>query len=108
MRRQVRITVLKKEFYPELADEYLTEGHAAGPCPILNEGDSFVYEGGAVMPEGFCPWAWIDLYNQISGVAGREENHWYKPNIAIGCCTDGVRPVVFRLEGVELPSNEEA
>lgn len=86
----------------------MTEGRAAGPCPILNEGDSFVYEGGAVMPEGLCPWAWIDLYNQISGVSGRVENHWYKPNIAIGCCTDGVRPVVFRLEGVELPSSEEA
>lgn len=108
MRRQVRITVLKKEFYPELADQYLTEGRAAGPCPILNEGDSFVYEGGAVMPEGFCPWAWITLYSKAADLAARAENTWYKPNVKIGCCTDGVRPVVFLLEGVELPSSEEA
>ena len=54
MRQKVRITVLKKEFYPEIADAYLTAGREAGPCPILNEGDSFVYAGGAVMPEGRC------------------------------------------------------
>ena len=100
MSQQVKITVLKKEFYPELANEYLTEGQETGACPILHEGDSFIYAGGAIMPEGFCPWAWIDLYNQISGLAAQEENTWYKPNVRIGCCTDGVRPVVFRMEGI--------
>ena len=107
MRHCVRITVLKKEFYPEMADEYLVEGRAAGPCPLLEVGDSFVYEGGAVMPEGFCPWAWIDLYNQITDLSGRAENNWYKPGLRIGCCTDGVRPVVFRMEGVDRPASEE-
>lgn len=33
MHTQVRITVLKREFYPELADAYLTEGRSVGPCP---------------------------------------------------------------------------
>lgn len=107
MRQQVRITVLKREFYPELADEYLTEGRAAGPCPILNEGDTFVYEGGAVMPEGFCPWAWIDLYGQVADLAGRAENSWYRPNVRVSCCTDGIRPVIFRMEGIDLPNSEE-
>ena len=107
MRQQVRITVLKREFYPELADEYLTEGRAAGPCPILNEGDTFVYEGGAVMPEGFCPWSWVELYSQAAAMAGRVENSWYKPNVHISCCTDGIRPVIFRMEGLDLPNSEE-
>ena len=106
MRRQVRITVLKREFYPEYADEYLTEGRNVGPCPILKEGDAFVYEGGAVMPEGFCPWAWIDLYRSISATAGRAENSWYKPNVSIECCTDGIRPVIFRLEALEAPEQD--
>ena len=100
MPQRVRITVIKKEFYPELADEYLTEGRGAGPCPLLEVGDSFTYEGSAMMPEGFCPWAWIDLYGQITSLAGREENSWYKPEVRVGCCTDGVRPVVFRMEGL--------
>lgn len=107
MRRQVRITVLRREFYPELADEYLVEGRAAGPCPLLDVGDTFFYDGGAVMPEGFCPWAWIDLYGMVAAMAGREENHWYKPDVSIGCCTDGVRPVVFRIEGLKAPGAEE-
>lgn len=50
--RRVKITVLKKEFYPELADRYLTEGREVGPCPLLEVGQVFYYEGGAVMPEG--------------------------------------------------------
>jgi len=29
MRQKVRITVLKKEFYPEIADAYLTAGREA-------------------------------------------------------------------------------
>ena len=107
MRQKVRITVLKKEFYPEIADAYLTAGREAGPCPILNEGDSFVYAGGAVMPEGFCPWAWTELYSKVNAMAGRVENNWYKPNVSIGCCSDGVRPVVFCLKGLNEP-NEEA
>ena len=34
----VKITVLKKEFYREIAEAYLTEGGSAGPCPILETG----------------------------------------------------------------------
>ncbi len=106
MRQRVKITVLKKEFYPDLADKYLTEGRAAGACPELNEGDSFIYEGGAVMPEGFCPWAWVELYPQAAAMAGRVENSWYKPNTHVSCCMDGVRPVIFLLEGMEEPNEE--
>ena len=53
--KKVRITVLRKEFYPEYADEYLTEGQSVGPCPLLEVGDEFIFEGSAKMPEGFCP-----------------------------------------------------
>lgn len=53
--KRVKITVLRKEFYPEYADAYLTEGREVGPCPMLEVGDEFVFEGGAQMPEGFLP-----------------------------------------------------
>ena len=98
----VKITVLKKTFYPELADEYLAEGRAAGPCPILEEGQTFRYEGGAKMPDGFCPWAWIDIYGACSTLnAGGFDNQWYKHgDIRVQCCTDGVRPVLFLLEAM--------
>ena len=98
--KRVKITVLRKEFYPDFADEYLTEGREAGPCALLNVGDSFVFEGGAQMPEGFCPWAWIDIYHSVTSVAaGGTYKPWNrKDGQTIVCFTDGIRPVVFRVE----------
>ena len=103
MMKKVRITVLKKQFYESLADEYLTEGRAVGPCPLLEEGDTFVFEGEAVMPVGFCPWAWIDIYRGVSAIAASAS---YTPwnnaeGMQILCCTDGIRPVVFKVEAME-------
>ena len=34
-------------------------------------------------------------------MAVREENTWYKPDVRIECCTDGVRPAVVRVEAEE-------
>ena len=88
--KRVIITVLRKEFYPDFADEYLTEGREAGPGALLNVGDSFVFEGGAQMPEGFCPWAWIDIYHSVTSVAaGGTYKPWNrKDGQTIVCCTD--------------------
>lgn len=100
---KVKIKVIRKDFYEDLAQEYLTEGKEAGACPLLEVGDEFLYEGGAVMPEGFCPWAWIDIYRAVSSLSlGATYKPWYnRDKIKFGCCTDGVRPVVFLLEAVE-------
>ena len=100
---RVKITVLKKEFYEDYAEKYLTDGVAAGSCPELNVGEEFIYEGGAKMPEGFCPYAWQDIYSSVGVLAGSREvdNTWYKnPKTKIICCTDGIRPVVFKLEQI--------
>ncbi|HOQ07360.1 MAG TPA: TIGR04076 family protein [Clostridiales bacterium] len=101
--KKVKITVLKTSFYEDYADAYLTEGKDAGPCPLLKEGDTFVYEGKAVMPEGFCPWAWIDIYGGVSAVsAGASYTPWYnKEGLQILCCTDGIRPVIFAVEALD-------
>jgi uncharacterized repeat protein (TIGR04076 family) len=98
----VKITVLKKHFYEDLAEKNLTEGKAVGPCPLLNEGDMFIFEGSAVMPGGFCPWAWIDIYRGVSALsAGATYKPWNNSDgQQILCCTDGVRPVVFSVEAI--------
>jgi len=99
---KVKITVLRKEFYPELADEYLTEGREAGACPLLNVGDEFIFKGEAKMPEGFCPWAWIDIYRSVNALsAGASYTPWnLQEKMQIECCTDGIRPVVFKVEAM--------
>ena len=105
--KQVQITVLRKQLYEDFASEFLTDAPEECACVFFQEGDRFLYTGGAEMPEGFCPWAWVDLYAAISRraidraprEAGKE--YWYKhENKTIECCTDGVRPVIFLLEAV--------
>lgn len=93
---RVKITVLKTDHYPELAEEYLTDGDP-GPCPEHQVGDVYYYEGGAEKPEGLCPWAWLELYRAVSAVADQAKNEWYKPGARVQCCTDAVRPVTFEL-----------
>lgn len=100
---KVKITVLKKLFIEEFADKYLTEGSTVGPCPLLEEGQTFIYEGEAVMPKGFCPWAWIDVYRGVSAIsAGATYKPWNnRDGLQILCCTDGVRPVIFSIEAIK-------
>ena len=100
--RKVKITVLQKEFYSNLANEYLTDGKSVGPCPLLAVGDEFIFEGSARMPEGFCPWAWIDIYSGINALSsGGTYTPWNNSDgTQISCCTDGIRPVVFKLEAL--------
>ncbi len=100
--KKVKITVLKKMFYSDLAEAYLTDGECVGACSLLEEGDTFVFEGGAAMPEGFCPWAWIDIYRSVNALsAGATFAPWNKQdNTQIYCCTDGIRPVIFKIEAI--------
>ena len=57
---------MRKEFYPDFADKFLLEGKEVGPCPLIEFGDEFLQEGGAEMPKGLCPWAWIDTLSRIA------------------------------------------
>lgn len=101
--KRVRITVLKKEFYRDFAERFLTDGIEVGSCPLLTEGELFIYEGGAEMPKGFCPWAWIDIYRGVNALsAGATYVPWNnKEGLQILCCSDGVRPVIFSLEAID-------
>ena len=99
--RQVRITVLRKQLYQDFAAEYLTDG--VQPCDFYQEGQTFLYRGGAEMPAGFCPWAWVDLYHAVNALAlGSTCTPWQKrEGVNVVCCTDGIRPVTFLLEALE-------
>lgn len=99
--KKVSITVLRKQMYEDFAKQFLTDGIQL--CNFFEVGDRFLYEGGAVMPEGFCPWAWIDIYCSVSGLsAGATHTPWQKRDgVSVVCCTDGIRPVTFLLEAEE-------
>lgn len=99
--KNVKITVLRKTMHEDIAREYLTDG--VQPCDFFEEGDTFLYTGGAEMPGGFCPWAWVDIYRSVGALScGANYTPWQKRDgVNVLCCTDGVRPVSFLLEAVE-------
>ena len=102
--KKVKITVLKTTFDQELADKYGMEGLA--PCSIMKEGQ--VFYAGRTRPEGFCDGAWRSIYQYVFALAnggGKEGffyNDWVRdPGVAISCCNDGLRPVIFKLEALD-------
>lgn len=98
-----KITVIKKLLNPELAEEYC--GKNVSACPCFEEGQEFI--AGFEKPENFCDWAWNDIYKFVAVLlSGGNFSHdlfegWMKDDkTMIACCTDGIRPVVFRIERI--------
>ena len=56
---EVHIKVIKKEFYPDIAEKYLIAGEKAGACPVHETGDVFIYKGDNEKPDGLCATAWL-------------------------------------------------
>ena len=100
---KVKITVLKKLYHEDLVDAYLLPEKKASypPCYRFNEGDVFIVDG-FEMPAGFCPWAWADIHREIISVMFHAEfPNSKKPGSIIASCTDGLRPVIFKVESLE-------
>ncbi len=97
---KMKITVLKRMFNQDLADEYCQPDTEL--CPRFTEGQEFTVEG-LKQPEGFCDWAWNDIHKcYMTLLFGGGFTPWMKDdNNIIACCTDGIRPVVFNLERIE-------
>jgi uncharacterized repeat protein (TIGR04076 family) len=99
-----KITVLKKMYNPELANIYRRSDVHQGACPYYTEGQEFFIEHLGERPSDFfCDWAWNDLYKFILVMmTGGDFSPWMKDgNKFIACCTDGIKPVIFKLERIE-------
>ena len=103
-----RITVLKTAFNEELVKEYGAPGLTV--CPLLKEGDTFLADYD--MPEGFCAVAWRSIYPNIFALSHGEKGSQFKyldwvnkEGLAISCCHDGLRPVYFKIEVTDIPSD---
>jgi uncharacterized repeat protein (TIGR04076 family) len=101
-----KITVLKRTVHPDLAEEYC-KNPQTGICTSFKEGDEFIAESSTITPVGFCSYAWIDLHRFVlalmtGGSFGSYDWNWMKDDkTMIACCTDGIRPVIFKLERIE-------
>jgi uncharacterized repeat protein (TIGR04076 family) len=100
MAEKVKITILKKLLMEDIVAEYAGEGKI-GICNKFEEGDTFITDGRTV-PEGFCTWAWADIFKDIIFVRNNMECiGTIDRKSQIASCTDGFRPVVFRIEPME-------
>lgn len=95
-RHQVRITVLKKHFHKEYVDKYAANPEGWTECTKFEIGQEFVtsMEAPWEMPDGFCGWAWADIQKLVYGMARGGQK------VFVTCCTDGYRPVIFKLARV--------
>jgi len=91
----VKITVLRRTQNEDLLHEYADR--IWEPCERLAEGQEFVSRG-ANMPEGFCSWAWCDIQKYVLTLARGGNFRGVRPGVYITCCTDGFRPVFFKIE----------
>jgi uncharacterized repeat protein (TIGR04076 family) len=100
--KKIKITVVKgftaEEVFGDDVPDYFPEAFES-PCPMHPEGQGFVIEN-LNCPEGFCSWAYADIQKDLADLwlggptwRGRNPNYF--------SCSDGMRPVVFRVELLE-------
>jgi uncharacterized repeat protein (TIGR04076 family) len=90
---KIKITVLKRTLNDEWNKEF--RGGRVTLCKQFQDGQEFTIESPRVKPEGFCDWAWADIRTYVNLVdAGKYDT-------SIPCCTDGFRPVFFKVERVK-------
>ncbi len=61
-RNKVKITVLKRTDTKQISGDNPPQGKTVESCSMFEEGQEFIVNEDSDMPEGFCHWAWNDLY----------------------------------------------
>lgn len=111
---KIRITVLKADICEDLAAEYgqlQSDGtRTTHPCPFFHPGDKFAFSLKTGITGGnFCEMAKNDLFTMLVGMAGKGSatpvGQKCKIPPEICCCSDGLRPVFFKLEVMEPDEN---
>ena len=97
--------------FPELQEKYLADPKS-GPCPCFKPGDTFLLERNGQrddfwhMLEGrFCAEAWdcVSRYVYAALQGGSIMKGWTNDEkMMIACCNDGTRPVIFKIERIDV------
>lgn len=128
MQHKCKMTVLDKKHYPELQARYCADPES-GPCPCYRVGDAYVFErygaaddfwhmgagtlanasgpqegiaGSAGVPHCSEAWDAVSRYIYTALQGGSIMQGWMKDErVMIACCSDGTRPVVFKLQRLD-------
>ena len=96
---KIKITVLKRFSPSEVFKKSpVTPVASLGACELFEDGQEFIVEN-LRMPEGFCTSAWVSIYSNVRLLGFGGNLPWFKEKgVAVNCCIDGLRPVIFKLE----------
>ena len=95
---KVKITVLRR-FKPSEVFKKPPVTHNLETCVRVYDGQEFIVGEDGKMPEGFCTSAWVSIYPNVRLLRFGGNYPWFKENgVAVNCCMDGLRPVIFKLE----------
>ena len=134
MKYKVKVTVIDKKLYPELQQQFCSDP-AAGACPCYNIGDEFIFErderkdsfwhmgmntltksngnshmvaGGPGMPHCSEAWDAVSRYIYAGLQGGSIMRGWMREeNTMIACYSDGTRPVIFKIERLDIDESTE-
>ena len=115
MKHKVKVTVLDTKLYPDLQEQYCADPKA-GPCPCYHAGDEFIFERDGerddfwhMLDGKFCSEAWdaISRYVYTALQGGSIMKGWTNDEkMMIACCNDGTRPVIFKIERMDVEEPE--
>jgi uncharacterized repeat protein (TIGR04076 family) len=101
----LKVTVIKRTCNEDLcreygAEEFLKAG-GSKPCGAFRDGQEFLVNASLDKPTGFCSSAWADIRHELFAIVHGGDRPYIAPKgTAIACCTDGMKPVVFKIERV--------
>ena len=101
-RSNIKITVLKR-FNPSDVFKKPPATHVEpfGVCSVFKDGQEFIVGQDGKMPESFCTSAWVSIYPNVNFLRfGGDLPYFKEKGVAVNCCIDGLRPVVFKIERV--------
>ena len=107
MKHKVKITVLRRELFTDLQEQYLANPKS-GKCEIFHEGQEFIVgpeEYMSMLNGKFCAEAWdcVSRYIYTALEGGSIMEGWTNDEkVMITCCNDGTRPVIFKLERIDI------
>ena len=100
---RIKITVLKRSSPSEVfktSPVTPVDAEAYGACEVFKEGQEFIVDN-LNMPKAFCTKAWMAISGDVRILSFGCDFPWFKEKgITINCCTDGLRPVIFKLERI--------
>ena len=105
-KNQCRVTVLRRELYPDLVAEYAANPQV-GKCTRFEDGQEFIIDKDSylgMLNGQFCSEAWQSISHYIyAALQGGSIMHgWMKDEaVMIATCSDGVRPVIFKIERLD-------